>query len=43
MNVEALAKLMSGGGISLERLNISINWVQTFGVVLAIEVALPKR
>ncbi|GMH60828.1 hypothetical protein TrLO_g13628 [Triparma laevis f. longispina] len=33
---------MSGGGVSMERLNIGINWVQTFGVVLAIEVALPK-
>ena len=28
--------------MELEKLNIGINWVQTFGMVLAIEVALPE-
>ncbi|GMH58345.1 hypothetical protein TrST_g9615 [Triparma strigata] len=42
VNTEALGKLMEGGGGSLERLNIAINWVQNLGLIMLFEVAWPE-
>ncbi|GMH78261.1 hypothetical protein TrST_g5046 [Triparma strigata] len=42
VNTEALSKLMDGGGVSLERLSIAINWAQNFGLVMLFEVAWPE-
>ncbi|GMH77476.1 hypothetical protein TrST_g9216 [Triparma strigata] len=42
MNTDALAKLMDGGGVPLERLNIAINYLQNFGLVLVIDIPWPE-
>ena len=42
VNTEALRKLMEGGGGSLERLTIAINWAQNFGLVMLFDVAWPE-
>ena len=42
VNTEALSKLMDGGGVSLERLNIAINWAQNIGLVMLVDVAWPE-
>ncbi|GMH54097.1 hypothetical protein TrRE_jg11604, partial [Triparma retinervis] len=42
VNTDALAKLMDGGGLPLERLNIAINWAQNFGLVMLVDVAWPE-
>ena len=42
VNTEALGKLMEGGGGSLERLTIAINWVQNLGLIMLFEVAWPE-
>ena len=42
VNTEALGKLMEGGGVSLERLNIAINWAQNLGLVMLFNVAWPE-
>jgi hypothetical protein len=42
VNTEALSKLMDGGGLSLERLNIAINWAQNFGLVMLFDVPWPE-
>ncbi|GMH90276.1 hypothetical protein TrVE_jg4789 [Triparma verrucosa] len=38
---EALGKVIAGGGASLERLNIGINYLQNFGLVALIDVPWP--
>ena len=42
MKTDALAKLMDGGGVPLERLNIAINYLQNFGLVLVIDIPWPE-
>ncbi|GMH84797.1 hypothetical protein TrST_g231 [Triparma strigata] len=42
VNTEALSKLMDGGGVPLERLNIAINYLQNFGLVLVIDIPWPE-
>ena len=42
VNAEAMGKLIAGGGMSLERLNITINWAQNFGLVMLFDVPWPE-
>ena len=45
VNSEAMGRLMAGGGLegmSLERLNITINWAQNFGLVMLFDVPWPE-
>ncbi|GMH47113.1 hypothetical protein TrLO_g10349 [Triparma laevis f. longispina] len=44
VNQEALCRLMSGvvAGMGLEKLNVGINWMQSFGVVLQFEMEWPE-
>ncbi|GMH61068.1 hypothetical protein TrST_g373 [Triparma strigata] len=41
VNTEALGRFEGGGG-SLERLTIAINWAQNFGLVMVFDVAWPE-
>ena len=44
VNAEAMGRVMSGGvdRIELERLNIAINYLQNFGLVLVIDIPWPE-
>ncbi|GMH95492.1 hypothetical protein TrVE_jg9157 [Triparma verrucosa] len=42
VNTDALGKLMGGGGVQLERLNIAINWAQNLGLVMIIDIPWPE-
>ena len=44
VNAEAMGRVMSGGadGMELERLNIAINYLQNFGLVLVIDIPWPE-
>ena len=45
VNAEAMGRVMARGGVegmSLERLNITINWAQNFGLVMLFDVPWPE-